>query len=127
MPWPSTLAAPCCAAGTTRRQCGQFIDRFSRALGACRRLFIDAQDVLHQAGDVGGGVGLFLGGAGNALDEAGQPVRHLADFCQCLASGDTERAPGAKATGTCQRDVSQNFGCRQRIDGGVAQGTICVD
>ena len=38
-----------------------------------------------------------------------------------------DAAPGAKATGTCQRDVSQNFGCRQRIDGGVAQGTICVD
>ena len=46
---------------------------------------------------------------------------------QCLASGDEELVPGAKASGTCQRDVSQNFGCRQRIDGGVAQGTICVD
>jgi putative hemolysin len=46
---------------------------------------------------------------------------------QCLASGDEERVPGAKATGTCQRDVSQDFGCRQRIDGGVVQGTICVD
>jgi putative hemolysin len=46
---------------------------------------------------------------------------------QCLAEGDSEIAPGTKATGVCQRDVSQNFGCRQRIDGGVAQGTICVD
>jgi len=36
-------------------------------------------------------------------------------------------AAGAVATGTCQRDVSQNFGCRQRIDGGKAQGTLCVD
>ncbi|WP_049469666.1 hypothetical protein [Stenotrophomonas indicatrix] len=44
---------------------------------------------------------------------------------QCLAS--TELTAGAVATGTCQRDVSQNFGCRQRIDGGKAQGTICVD
>jgi len=31
------------------------------------------------------------------------------------------------ATGTCQRDASQNFGCRQRIDDGKAQGTLCVD
>ena len=44
---------------------------------------------------------------------------------QCLASAEV--TAGAVATGTCQRDVSQNFGCRQRIDGGKAQGTICVD
>lgn len=44
---------------------------------------------------------------------------------QCLASANVPE--GAVATGTCQRDVSQNFGCRQRIDGGKAQGTICVD
>ncbi|WMJ71068.1 hypothetical protein [Stenotrophomonas sp. 24(2023)] len=44
---------------------------------------------------------------------------------QCLASGEV--VPGSKATGTCQRDISENFGCRQRIDGGVAQGTLCVD
>lgn len=44
---------------------------------------------------------------------------------QCLAADAV--APGAKTSGTCQRDVSQNFGCRQRIDGGVALGTICVD
>lgn len=44
---------------------------------------------------------------------------------QCLA-GD-EVAAGATARGTCQRDVSENFGCRQRIDNGVAQGTLCVD
>jgi putative hemolysin len=46
---------------------------------------------------------------------------------QCLAQGEAERVPGAKASGVCQRDVSQNFGCRQRIDNGVVQGTICVD
>jgi putative hemolysin len=46
---------------------------------------------------------------------------------QCLAQGEAELVPGAKASGVCQRDVSQNFGCRQRIDNGVAQGTICVD
>lgn len=44
---------------------------------------------------------------------------------QCL--GQDRVAAGAKASGTCQRDISQNFGCRQRIDGGVAMGTICVD
>ncbi|CAM4349158.1 MULTISPECIES: hypothetical protein [Stenotrophomonas] len=44
---------------------------------------------------------------------------------QCLASAEV--TAGAVATGTCQRDVSQNFGCRQRVDGGKAQGTICVD
>ncbi|MDI9273206.1 hypothetical protein [Stenotrophomonas sp. PFBMAA-4] len=44
---------------------------------------------------------------------------------QCLATGEAEA--GVAATGTCQRDVSQNFGCRQRIEDGKAQGTICVD
>lgn len=44
---------------------------------------------------------------------------------QCLAIGEV--VAGAPAAGTCQRDISENFGCRQRIDGGVAQGTICVD
>ena len=44
---------------------------------------------------------------------------------QGLATGETEA--GVVATGTCQRDVSQNFGCRQRIEDGKAQGTICVD
>ena len=67
-------------------------------------------------------------GTGKALADAGKTCSSKADCTgQCLASGDTERVPGAKATGTCQRDVSQNFGCRQRIDGGVAQGTICAD
>ena len=44
---------------------------------------------------------------------------------QCLATGEVEA--GVVATGTCQRDVSQNFGCRQRIEDGKARGTICVD
>jgi len=44
---------------------------------------------------------------------------------QCLATGEAEA--GVVATGICQRDVSQNFGCRQRIEDGKAQGTICVD
>ncbi len=44
---------------------------------------------------------------------------------QCLATGETEA--GVVATGTCQRDASENFGCRQRIEAGKAQGTICVD
>ena len=44
---------------------------------------------------------------------------------QCLAGGEV--AAGSTTTGTCQRDASQNFGCRQRIEDGKAQGTICVD
>ncbi len=44
---------------------------------------------------------------------------------QCLATGETKA--GVVATGTCQRDISQNFGCRQRIEDGKAQGMICVD
>ncbi|WP_411849310.1 hypothetical protein ACLB90_09650 [Stenotrophomonas sp. LGBM10] len=46
---------------------------------------------------------------------------------QCLAREGAELVAGAAARGVCQRDISQNFGCRQRIDNGVAQGTICVD
>ncbi len=60
--------------------------------------------------------------------DAGKTCSAKADCTgQCLASGDTDIAVGTRATGVCQTDVSQNFGCRQRIDGGVAQGTICVD
>lgn len=58
--------------------------------------------------------------------DAGRSCGNKSDCSgQCLATGEV--AAGAMATGTCQRDVSQNFGCRQRIDGGKAQGTICVD
>ncbi|WP_421568171.1 hypothetical protein [Stenotrophomonas sp. PD6] len=60
--------------------------------------------------------------------DAGKACSAKADCSgQCLAQGDGELVAGAKASGVCQRDVSQNFGCRQRIDNGVAQGTICVD
>ena len=60
--------------------------------------------------------------------DAGKACSAKADCTgQCLASGEREIAAGAKATGVCQADISQNFGCRQRIDAGVAQGTICVD
>ncbi len=58
--------------------------------------------------------------------DAGKACSAKADCTgQCLAQGEV--APGAKAQGLCQTDISQNFGCRQRIDGGVAVGTICVD
>ena len=61
-----------------------------------------------------------------AYGDAGKTCHAKADCTgQCLAQADI--APGAKASGICQTDISQNFGCRQRIDGGVAQGTICVD
>jgi hypothetical protein len=46
---------------------------------------------------------------------------------QCLAPEGAGLVAGATARGVCQRDISQNFGCHQRIDNGVAQGTICVD
>jgi len=60
--------------------------------------------------------------------DAGKRCRTKSDCSgQCLASGDAELVPRTAATGVCQRDMSQNFGCRQRIDGGLAQGTICVD
>ena len=60
--------------------------------------------------------------------DAGKSCRTKSDCTgQCLGSGDAELVPGTAATGVCQRDMSQNFGCRQRIDGGLAQGTICVD
>lgn len=60
--------------------------------------------------------------------DAGKSCRTKSDCTgQCLGTGDTELVPGTAATGVCQRDISQNFGCRQRIDGGLAQGTICVD
>lgn len=58
--------------------------------------------------------------------DAGKVCSAKADCSgQCLATRDV--APGTAARGVCQRDASQNFGCRQRIDGGVALGTICVD
>lgn len=61
-------------------------------------------------------------------DDAGKTCSTKADCNgQCLAPDGAERAAGAKATGVCQRDITQNFGCHQRIDNGVAQGTICVD
>jgi len=58
--------------------------------------------------------------------DAGKVCSAKADCSgQCLATSDV--APGTAALGVCQRDASQNFGCRQRIDGGVVLGTICVD
>ncbi len=43
----------------------------------------------------------------------------------CLAANHLP--VGAPASGTCQRDAGEKFGCRQRIDGGVAQAILCVD
>lgn len=58
--------------------------------------------------------------------DAGKACSRKSDCTgQCLAAGEV--TPGAVASGTCQRDARQNFGCRQRIDDGKAQGTICVD
>lgn len=44
---------------------------------------------------------------------------------RCLASGEV--VAGSPASGTCQRDATQNFGCMQWIEGGVARPTICID
>ncbi|MEG0182664.1 MAG: hypothetical protein RR704_04285 [Stenotrophomonas sp.] len=58
--------------------------------------------------------------------DAGRACSAKADCSgQCLAEGEV--TAGVPARGVCQTDLRQNFGCRQRIDGGVAQGTICVD
>lgn len=58
--------------------------------------------------------------------DAGKACSRKSDCTgQCLATGEV--AAGSAATGRCQRDASQNFGCRQRIEDGKALGTICVD
>ena len=45
---------------------------------------------------------------------------------QCLASG-TDAVVGQPLTGTCQRDASERFGCRQPVENGHAGPAICVD
>ncbi len=58
--------------------------------------------------------------------DAGKACSRRSDCTgQCLAG--PEVAAGRYRWRHCQRDVRQNFGCRQRIDDGKAQGTICVD
>ena len=58
--------------------------------------------------------------------DAGKACSRKSDCTgQCLAGGEV--GAGGVASGSCQRDASQNFGCRQRIEDGKAQGTICVD
>nr|WP_241093703.1 hypothetical protein [Xanthomonas sp.] len=49
------------------------------------------------------------------------------DQCQgdCLVA--TPVASGTPAQGTCQRDISENFGCRQEVRGGVGASQICID
>ena len=61
-----------------------------------------------------------------AYADAGKTCSNRSD-CegQCLAIGEV--TAGSPAAGTCQRDASQTFGCRQRVDGGVAQPVLCVD
>jgi hypothetical protein len=44
----------------------------------------------------------------------------------CLSSDDQTPA-GQAVGGTCQRDASENFGCRQPVEGGVAGAVRCVD
>jgi len=61
-----------------------------------------------------------------AYADAGKTCRDKSDCSgRCLATGEV--AAGAAAAGVCQRDASENFGCRQWIENGVARGTICID
>jgi putative hemolysin len=58
--------------------------------------------------------------------DAGKVCRDDADCTgRCLATG--EIMAGQAASGTCQRDVRENFGCRQWIEQGVARPAICID
>jgi putative hemolysin len=58
--------------------------------------------------------------------DAGKVCRDDAECTgRCLATG--EIVAGQAASGTCQRDVRENFGCRQWIEQGVARPTICID
>ncbi|MCC4596177.1 hypothetical protein LL969_11165 [Xanthomonas campestris pv. phormiicola] len=43
----------------------------------------------------------------------------------CLAV--TPVATGTAAQGACQRDISENYGCRQVVQGGVGGSQICID
>lgn len=43
----------------------------------------------------------------------------------CLAAAPV---PAGTATqGVCQRDISENYGCRQTVQGGVGGSQICID
>ena len=45
----------------------------------------------------------------------------------CLLQGDVEGQPGLAASGICQRDASETFGCRQQVSNGLAGAMRCVD
>jgi len=34
---------------------------------------------------------------------------------------------GTAAQGVCQRDISENYGCRQTVQGGVGGSQLCID
>lgn len=58
--------------------------------------------------------------------DAGRVCRDAADCAgDCLVQGEVQA--GQAATGTCQRDVSQTFGCRQQVSNGLAGVMRCVD
>lgn len=58
--------------------------------------------------------------AGKACSDAAQ--------CQgrCLLE-DVDVPAGQPASGVCQRDASQAFGCRQPVQNGVAGSVVCID
>ena len=120
----TALLAACGSAPTTVGTTTQAASSTPEAVEAYR----EARDVDCQAA---GGTLLRLGRLQREqcvipYADAGKACSRKSDCSgQCLATGDV--AAGSAVTGTCQRDVRQNFGCRQRIDDGKAQGTICVD
>ena len=44
----------------------------------------------------------------------------------CRADPAVDAAPGKQVAGYCQA-TSDRFGCSTRVEGGVAQSTICID
>jgi hypothetical protein len=44
----------------------------------------------------------------------------------CRADPGADAVPGRKVAGFCQA-TSDRFGCSTRVEGGVAQATICID
>jgi hypothetical protein len=58
--------------------------------------------------------------------DAGKVCSSKAD-CSGACMAQTELEAGASATGRCQRDASEGFGCRQRISAGLVDAMICID
>lgn len=65
------------------------------------------------------------------LRDAGRSCRGSGDcigFCELDASGLNGKRPevGSSAPGRCQR-MNYQYGCRETVEGGRFQGTLCID